>query len=104
MTLGPGIEVGDTGHLDKFFLRLLEARDGIALPGFRLPPLAAFFCFPLLPPPWLLLRALCGPCLLRALGARGFHPAPLVERRILGPRAAQPLLELIEIFEVAGPA
>jgi hypothetical protein len=36
--LGLGIKVGDAGHLDEFFLRLLEACDGIALP--RLP--AAF--------------------------------------------------------------
>jgi hypothetical protein len=30
--LGPGIEVGEPGDLDEFLLRVLEARDGIALP------------------------------------------------------------------------
>src|SRR5216684_2851522 len=45
--LGLGIEVRQAGDLDEFFLRLLEARDRIALLGFGLP------------------------------GARGLHPAPL---------------------------
>ena len=39
--LGLGIEVGDAGHLDELLLRLLEARDGIALPRFRLSFLAS---------------------------------------------------------------
>jgi hypothetical protein len=38
---GLGIEVGEAGDLDELFLRLLEARNGIALPCFRLS-LSAF--------------------------------------------------------------
>src|SRR5260370_35877744 len=44
--LGLGIEVGDAGHLAKLLLRLPEARDGIALPCFRLPSLALFLRLP----------------------------------------------------------
>src|SRR6266852_7450525 len=103
--LGLGIEVGDTGHLDELFLRLLEARDGIALPGFRLTLLAAFFCFSLRPLRPLLLRSLCRTLLLRTLGACGFHPAPLgvVEGGVLGPRAGKPFFQIPEVFEVVAP-
>src|SRR6266851_5184216 len=86
--LGLGIKVGDAGHLDEFFLRVLEARDGIALIGFRL----AFPALFLLLLPLRTLRALLPPrrlFLFRLLGARGFHPAALgiVEGGVLGPRA-----------------
>jgi hypothetical protein len=37
--LGLGIQVADPGHLDEFFLRLLEARDSDAGPAFAPGPL-----------------------------------------------------------------
>src|SRR5580700_6685439 len=59
----------------KLFLRLLEARDGIALPCFGLPLLAPFLRLPLRTlGPLLPLRRLF---LFRSLGACVFHPAPL---------------------------
>ena len=84
--LGLGIEVGDAGHLDKLLLRLPEARDGIALPYFRLPLLALFLRLPLRT-----LRPLLPPrrlFLFRSLDACGLHLAPLrvIERSVLGPR------------------
>lgn len=91
-----GIEVGHPGHLNEFFLRLLEARDGIALPGFRFPRLATFFRLPL-GLPLLFLLSLHRRFLLYALGARGIKPAALgvIEGGVLGPRAGEPFLELI---------
>src|SRR5216684_2513403 len=102
--LGFGIEVGDTGHLDEVFLRLLEARDGVALPGFRFP-LATFFRFSLRLSRTLLLLSLRRTFSFGALGAYAIKAAALgvVEGRVLGPRAGQPFLELIEIFEVVAP-
>jgi hypothetical protein len=95
-TLALGIEVGHPGHLNEFFLRLLEARDGIALPGFRFLRLATFFRLPL-GLPLLFLLSLHRRFLLCALGARGIKPAALgvIEGGVLGPRAGEPFLELI---------
>src|SRR5260370_37017642 len=73
--LGLGIEVGDAGYLDELLLRLLEARNGIALPCFRLPLLALFLLLPLRT-----LRALLPPrrlFLFHPLGAYGLHSASL---------------------------
>src|SRR5260370_16261995 len=67
--LGLGIEVGHPGHLNEFFLRRLEARDWIALPGFRFPRLATFFRLPLALRLFSLL-SLHRRFLLYALGAR----------------------------------
>jgi hypothetical protein len=77
--------------LDEFFLRLLEARDSIALPRFRLSFLAPFS----VPAPDVAPRRLF---LVRSLGACGIHSAPLrvIERRVLGPRARKPFLQVIE--------
>jgi hypothetical protein len=92
-SLGFGVEVGDAGHLDEFFLRLLETRDGIALPCFRpLSFLALILLFPLRTSRALL--PLHRRFLFRSLGACGLHPASLcvIEGRVLGPRAGKPFL------------
>ena len=73
--LGLGIEVGEAGHLDEFLLRLLEARDRIALPRFRLALLALFLRFPLRT-----LRALLPPRRLFLLGAPWARAASMPRR------------------------
>ena len=68
--LGLGIQVGDPGHLDEFFLRLLEARDSDAGPAFAPGPLLFVRCGRV--------RSCAAPAVLyRFLGVCGLQLAPL---------------------------